>query len=318
MAAIKREKKGTYQMAAYNPRKAKKRPRRNVTKAQAKAMTSQLTRGRAKKKRKNSKKKGKKMTKAERSRAAKKAAKTRAAKKEARSRAAKKGAKTRARGTKRKKRKGKKARTPAQIAATKRMLAAAAKKRGMKAQAKGFATARRKLEEVQVKAVKSLERKIKRCEKAGERKESTIAALGREIRSLRARMGAARRRGDLTKKQETLLIKRLDRCRKKLGTAPKKVRRKAPTRRKTAARKAPKRKAKPRKRKKFTTGQIARKAGCVLASARPTATYGASSCKPKKAPPRTIHQAAKDLGKKRHGRLRPRLNPARIRKLTTI
>jgi hypothetical protein len=73
MAAVKKVKKGTYQMAAYNPRKKKAK---------------------------------KKVSKAARSRAAKKGARTRARKKVARSKAAKKGARTRARKTRRRRNPG--------------------------------------------------------------------------------------------------------------------------------------------------------------------------------------------------------------------
>lgn len=104
-------------------------------------------------------------------------------------------------------------------------------------------------------AIKGLQKQIAALKKAKTASSSRVATLEGKIRSLRAKLGAQRRRGDLTLRQEEALKAKLTKCREDISRCKAKATAKKATKKKTAKRKTTKRKV----AKKATKRKVAKK-----------------------------------------------------------
>lgn len=161
--------------------------------------------------------------------------------------------------------------------------------------------AAREAQEKSKKEAAKIEKKLATLAKAKSKSKTKIEELEKEIRSLRGRVGAQRKRGDLTAAQEKVLKERVARCTARLGKCKKACEVKAPKK------KAKKKVAKKRAKKKTAKKKTAKKKGTKKGQVRKTARR---AYEPKK-------KKAKKKTKKKVAKKRPVRVPVGSKRVTT-
>jgi hypothetical protein len=152
-------------------------------------------------------------------------------------------------------------------------------------------------------ALRGLQKKIDTLKAAETKSHARIATLEKEIRSLRAKVGAHRRRGDLNATQEKALKAELDKCRSAVAKckvlaaeAKKATKRKAA---KKTAKKATKKKAAKKTAKKGPRVRVGvTRVGSKLASARKKAAEKSLACRTQNPKPNPKPKPKKRVTKK--------------------